>query len=69
MPKFTIVHYYEGKEGFEVEADTPEQAMQMFRNGRAGQRDFDEYLRSNEVQVWNSATIDTDLEPALTEEE
>lgn len=59
MPKFFITVYYQAKEGYEIEAETAEQALEhVMDGGELGERCFDEYLRREEILVFDDSESD-----------
>lgn len=53
MPKYRVVHYYLAHEGVnDVEANSPEEAKDMFENGLV-ERDWDEYVESQGYRVFD----------------
>lgn len=71
MPRYNVTVYYTGREGFTVEAASPEQAIQFVREGNPedtevpGERDFDEYMETTRLEVYADGTDNILLEKDL----
>jgi hypothetical protein len=61
MKKYLVTRFYRAKEGFTIEADNPEAALEIMKENPP-ERDFDEYLSTEAVYVFTEDSIHPVLE-------